>query len=100
MIFGAPFSVRKFNRYAREGGDDGVLCEPGYFAKRKTYAKTSMAYSYMGMPVYLICYEKNAEPVHGIWCATLKRDHTWDVVVGANLEELKSSIRTYKGMSF
>lgn len=99
MIFGTPFSVRKFNRYAREGGDDGVLCEPGYFlAAYSTGRNEPLPVSYMGLPVKRIV-DGAGEPV-GVWCAPFRRQHTWDVVVGATYSELKESVRTYKGMSF
>ena len=52
----------------------------------------------MGLPVKRIV-DGAGEPV-GVWCAPFRRQHTWDVVVGATYSELKESIRTYKGMSF
>jgi len=98
MIIGSPFAVKKFDRFAREGGDDGVVCEPAYELRRRTYGKDALPYSYMGAPMYSIVTVEGHRPV-GLWVAPVKVVHVWYVMVGENLTALQDIIREWRRLN-
>lgn len=100
MIIGSPFSTKKFNKVAREGGETGIVLENGYVMHRATYGHSNMDFTYMGFPVYRIMKvtETGEKPV-GLWAAPIRCVHEWYVLINETKNGLQDLIKEWRRLN-
>ena len=100
MILGTPFSVKKFNKVAREGGETGIVCGLGYTVHQTSYGRAKEKYTYMGFPMY--CFFKvvggEEKPV-GLWAAAVRCTHEWYVLTDATRNGLQDLIKEWRRLN-
>lgn len=100
MIIGSPFSTKKFNKVAREGGDTGIVCEQGYTVHQTSYGRAKQKYVYMGFPMY--CFFKvtdTGERPVGLWAAPIKCVHEWYILINETRNGLQDLIKEWRRLN-